>query len=453
MTTLIHNTTIITCVDGEPQVLSEHDILIVGHVISAVQPTGAIEAGQADEQIEGDRYLVIPGLVNTHHHLYQTLTRGLKAVQDAPLFTWLTELYKRWQHVDYHAVKTAAKVSIAELLLSGCTTTNDHFYLFPQGSDVRLEAVLEAAEELGIRIHACRGSMTLGQSMGGLPPDNCTERDDSVLEDCRRAVEQFHDPGEHSMRRIDLAPCSPFNVSTELFRDTRELARSLGVLLHTHAAETKDEEKYCLERFGVRPIAYLHEHGWLGPDVYLAHCVHLNDDEIKLIAQTQTGVSYCPCSNMRLASGIPPIQKLIEQGAKVGIGVDGSSSNDGGNVLAEARQALLLQRLNGSAQQFKVADAFKLATIGGAACLNRPTLGHIAPGASADLALYRRDDIAFAGAVEQDPLAALILCHAPRADKVFVNGKVVVSDGRLVHVDETELAGELNQIVAKSFRS
>ncbi len=451
MTTLIHNTTIITCVDGEPQVLSDHDILIDGPVITAVRPTGVIEPGKADETIEADRYLVIPGLVNTHHHLYQTLTRGLKAVQDVPLFTWLTELYKRWQHVDYHAVKTAAKVSIAEMLLSGCTTTSDHFYLFPEGSDVRLEAVLEAAEELGMRIHACRGSMTVGQSMGGLPPDNCTERDDSVLEDCRRAVEQFHDAGEHSMRRIDLAPCSPFNVSPELFRDTRELARSLGVLLHTHAAETKDEEKYCLDRFGVRPIAYLHEHGWLGPDVYLAHCVHLSDDEIKLIAQTQTGVSYCPCSNMRLASGIPPIQQLIEQGAKVGIGVDGSSSNDGGNVLAEARQALLLQRLNGSAQQFKVADAFKLATIGGASCLNRPTLGHIAPGASADLALYRRDDIAFAGAVEQDPLAALILCHAPRADKVIVNGKIIVNDSRLVHVDETELAAELNQIVRAKF--
>jgi len=451
MTTLIHNTTIITCVDGEPQVLSDHDILIDGPVITAVRPTGVIEPGKADETIEADRYLVIPGLVNTHHHLYQTLTRGLKAVQDVSLFTWLTELYKRWQHVDYHAVKTAAKVSIAEMLLSGCTTTSDHFYLFPEGSDVRLEAVLEAAEELGMRIHACRGSMTVGQSMGGLPPDNCTERDDSVLEDCRRAVEQFHDAGEHSMRRIDLAPCSPFNVSPELFRDTRELARSLGVLLHTHAAETKDEEKYCLDRFGVRPIAYLHEHGWLGPDVYLAHCVHLSDDEIKLIAQTQTGVSYCPCSNMRLASGIPPIQQLIEQGAKVGIGVDGSSSNDGGNVLAEARQALLLQRLNGSAQQFKVADAFKLATIGGASCLNRPTLGHIAPGASADLALYRRDDIAFAGAVEQDPLAALILCHAPRADKVIVNGKIIVNDSRLVHVDETELAAELNQIVRAKF--
>ena len=451
MTTLLRNATIITCVDGEPQVLTDHDILIDGHAIAAVQPTGAIEPGQADETIDADRYLVIPGLVNTHHHLYQTLTRGLKAVQDAPLFTWLTELYKRWQHVDYHAVKTAAKVSIAEMLLSGCTTTSDHFYLFPENSDVRLEAVLEAAEELGMRIHACRGSMTVGQSKGGLPPDNCTERDDSVLEDCQRAVEQFHDADEHSMRRIDLAPCSPFNVSTELFRDTQELARSLGVLLHTHAAETKDEEKYCLERFGVRPIAYLHEHGWLGPDVYLAHCVHLSDDEIKLIAQTQTGVSYCPCSNMRLASGIPPIQKLIEQGAKVGIGVDGSSSNDGGNVLAEARQALLLQRLNGNAQQFKVADAFKLATIGGASCLNRPTLGHIAPGASADLALYRRDDIAFAGAVEQDPLAALILCHAPRADKVFVNGKIVVNDGRLVHVDETELACELNQIVSAKF--
>ncbi len=451
MTTLIRNTTVITCVDGEPQVLQGHDILIEGHVISAVKPTGEIEAAQVDEAIEGRQHLVIPGLVNTHHHLYQTLTRGLKAVQNAPLFRWLAELYKCWQHVDYNAVKVAAKVSIAEMLLSGCTTTSDHFYLFPQGSDVRLEAVLEAAEELGIRIHACRGSMTVGRSKGGLPPDNCTEPDAGVLEDCRRAVEQFHDSDPHSMRRIDLAPCSPFNVSTELFRDTADLARSLGVLLHTHAAETKDEEQYCLERFGTRPIAYLQEHGWLGPDVYLAHCVHLSDDEIELIARTKTGVSYCPCSNMRLASGIPPVQQLLRSGAKVGIGVDGSSSNDGGNLLAEARQALLLQRLNGCDEQFKVADAFKLATIGGASCLNRPTLGHISPGASADLALYRRDDIAFAGAVEQDPLAALILCQAPRADKVFVNGKLVVNDGRLVHVDETELANELNQIVSAKF--
>lgn len=453
MITHIRNATVITCVDDEPQVLVGHDILVENHIIAAVGPAGTLQAETVDETVDAARHLVIPGLINTHHHLYQTLTRGLKCVQNAPLFTWLTELYKRWQHMDYEAIKIAAKVSIAELLLSGCTTTSDHFYLFPKGSDVRLEAVLEAAESLGIRIHACRGSMTLGLSAGGLPPDSCVEKDDEVLADCRRVVELYHDGSPHSMRRIDLAPCSPFNVSTDLFRETQRLARSLGVLLHTHAAETRDEEAFCLERFGMRPMQYLQEHGWLGPDVYLAHCVHLNDEEIRLLAETQTGVAYCPSSNMRLASGIPPVQALVRAGAKVGLGVDGSSSNDGGHLLAEARQGLLLQRLNDDDAQFEVAEAFKIATVGGAACLNRPTLGRIAPGASADLAMYRRDDIAFAGAVEQDPLAALILCQAPRADKVMVNGKLVVNDGHLTTSDETALARQLNDIVATSFRS
>ena len=453
MIILIQNATVITCVGDEPQVLVGHDILVKDHVIAALGPTGTLQADGVDETLDATRHLVIPGLINTHHHLYQTLTRGLKCVQNAPLFTWLTELYKRWQHVDYEAIKIAAKVSIAELLLSGCTTTSDHFYLFPKGSDVRLEAVLEAAESLGIRIHACRGSMTLGQSAGGLPPDSCVEKDDEVLADCRRVVELYHDGAPHSIRRIDLAPCSPFNVSTDLFRETQQLARSLGVLLHTHAAETRDEEAFCVERFGMRPMQYFQEHGWLGPDVYLAHCVYLNDEEIRLLAETQTGVAYCPCSNMRLASGIPPVQALVRAGAKVGLGVDGSSSNDGGHLLAEARQGLLLQRLNEDDTQFDVAEAFRIATVGGAACLNRPTLGRIAPGASADLAMYRRDDIAFAGAVEQDPLAALILCQAPRADKVMVNGKLVVNDGHLTMSDETALARQLNDIVATRFRS
>lgn len=451
MSTLIRKTTVVTCVGQDVVVLRNHDVLIDGHVISALQPTGAVDARKVAAVIDGERHLVIPGLINTHHHLYQTLTRGLKAVQDAPLFTWLTELYKRWQNVDYNAIKTAAKVSIAELLLSGCTTTSDHFYLFPRNSDVRLEAVLEAADELGIRIHACRGSMTLGESHGGLPPDVCTEDDDRVLADCTRTVERFHDPGPHALRKIDLAPCSPFNVTPELFKQTRLLARSQGVLLHTHAAETQDEEAYCLERFGVRPIQYLQEHDWLGPDVYLAHCVHLSDEEIKLLAETQTGVSYCPSSNMRLGSGIPRIRALLDSGARVGLGVDGSSSNDGNNVLAEARQALLLQRVANGAEHFRVAEAFRLATLGGAACLNRPTLGFVGPGASADLALYLREDIAFAGAVAHDPLAALILCHAPRADKVFVHGRLVVENGRLVTADEHKLARELNELVAMRF--
>ena len=452
MTTLIRNATLITCVDDEPQVLVGHDLVVADHIITAVGPTGTLEAETVDETLNAGDHLVIPGLINTHHHLYQTLTRGLKCVQDAPLFTWLTELYKRWQNVDYEAVKTAAMVSISELLLSGCTTTSDHFYLFPQGSDVRLEAVLEAAETLGIRIHACRGSMTLGQSAGGLPPDSCVETDELVLADCQRVVERYHDPSPHSMRRIDLAPCSPFNVSTDLFRETQRLARSLGVLLHTHAAETRDEEAFCLERHGMRPIQYFQEHNWLGPDVYLAHCVFVDQNEIELLAETETRVAHCPCSNMRLGSGVPPILEFIRRGVTVGIGVDGSSSNDGGHVLAEARQALLLQRLGDEGLAFRVADAFKMVTIGGANCLSRPALGRIAPGASADLAFYRRDDIAFAGAVEQDPLAALILCHAPRADKVMVNGKWVVDDGYLVTADETALARQLNEIVAAKFR-
>ncbi len=451
MITLVRNTTVITCRDRDPVVLAAHDVLVQGGVIQAVQPTGSIDGRKVDALVEGGRHLVIPGMINTHHHLYQTLTRGLKAAQNAPLFAWLTELYTRWQHVDYRAVKIAAKVSIAELLLSGCTTTSDHFYLFPAGSDVRLEAVLEAAEELGIRIHGCRGSMTLGRSAGGLPPDNCTERDDAVLADCQRVAEQFHDPDPLAMRKIDLAPCSPFNVTTALFCETQKLARSLGLLLHTHAAETRAEESFCLERFGVRPIQYLEQHGWLGPDVYLAHCVHLNDDEIRLLSSTQTGVACCPSSNMRLSSGIPPACRLLAAGAKVGLGVDGSSSNDGGNMIGEARQALLLQRVLGSPEQFTVADAFRAATRGGADCLNRPALGRLEAGAAADLAMFRRDDIALAGAVEQDPLAALMLCHAPRADKVMVAGQWVVNDGQLTRVDQWTLADALNTIVAERF--
>ncbi len=451
MTTLLKDTTVITARGDDVVVLEHHDIVLDSHEIVAVQKTGAVDGRKVKNIVDASKHLVIPGLINTHHHLYQTLTRGLRPVQDAKLFTWLVELYKRWQFVDYEAVKLAAKVSIAEMLLSGCTTTSDHFYLFPQGTDVRIEAVLEAAEELGMRIHACRGSMTVGESKGGLPPDICTEVDADVLADCQRAVERFHDPDPHALRKIDLAPCSPFNVSSELFAETARMARSLGVLLHTHAAETVDEEVYCQERFGVRPIRYLADHGFLGSDVYLAHCVCLDTDEIRLLAETGTGVAHCPCSNMRLGSGIPPVRELIAAGVKVGLGVDGSSSNDGGNALAEARQALLLQRVEHGADAMGVADAFRLATVGGAACLNRPTLGRIAEGCTADLALYRADDIALAGSVAQDPLGALMLCHVPRADQVYVHGRLVVYDGRLYTADETRLATDLNAVVAARF--
>lgn len=437
-----------------PVVLRDCRMVIVDGVIremgAAAGPLGPERA--EDEVIDAKKHLVIPGLINTHHHLYQSLTRGLKCVQDAPLFGWLTQLYQRWRHLTYDAVRDAATVSLAELMLSGCTTSSDHFYIFPQGSDARLEAVLEAAEGLGIRIHACRGSMSVGQSHGGLPPDDCVQSEREILDDSVRVIERFHDASPLAMRRIDLAPCSPFSVSGELLRDTAVLARERKLLLHTHAAETLDEERYCLEKFGVRPIRFLQEAGWLGNDVYLAHCVHLSDDEISLLAETRTGVAHCPCSNMRLGSGIPPIRKLLDRKAKVGLGVDGSSSNDGGHLLAEARQALLLQRVCGGAEAMRVAEAFRLPTLGGAEVLNRPALGNLDVGQAADLAMFRADDVAFAGAVAQDPLAALMLCHAPRVDRLIVAGRTVVKDGEVMGLDLPKLIERFNKLVAERFR-
>lgn len=437
---------------GKPVVLADHSIRIDGGFIVDVAPTASIVAVDAGEVIDARNHLVIPGLVNTHHHLYQSLTRGLKSVQDAPLFGWLTALYQKWKHLDYETVKLASQISIAELLLSGCTTTSDHFYVFPRGSDVRIEAVLEAAESLGIRIHACRGSMSVGQSKGGLPPDACVQDEADILTDCGRVLEQFHDPRPGSMRRIDLAPCSPFSVSEGLSRDTAALARQHGALLHTHAAETLDEEKYCREKFGMRPIEWLDKLDWLGTDVYLAHCVHLSDADIDRLAETHTGIAHCPCSNMRLGSGIPQIRRLLAAGARVGLGVDGSSSNDGNHLLAEARQALLLARVAGGADAMTVAQAFTLPTLGSAAVLNRPELGNIAPGSAADLAMYRRDDIALAGAVEQDPLGALMLCHVGQADRVLVNGRTVVMDGRITTLDIPQLVDRFNARVRTAFR-
>ncbi|MFQ5412777.1 MAG: amidohydrolase family protein, partial [Phycisphaerae bacterium] len=317
MRTRIENGTVICHRGGRPVVLYDHTIEIEGGTIAGVSPSETpnsqkVKKSKSQNEDVGDvrvidasRHIVVPGLVNTHHHLYQSLTRGLKCVQDAPLFDWLTALYQRWRHLDFASVKAAAQISIAELQLSGCTTTSDHFYVFPQGSDVRIEAVLEAAESMGMRIHACRGSMSVGVSAGGLPPDDCTQTEDEILADCVRALDRFHDPAPLAMRRIDLAPCSPFSVSPELLRETAALARERGAMLHTHAAETLDEQRYCVERFGVRPIELLDRAGWLGPDVYLAHCVHLDASDIRRLAETNTGVAHCPCSNMRLGSGIP----------------------------------------------------------------------------------------------------------------------------------------------------
>ncbi len=456
MTICIHDTTVITCRDGAAEVLDHHSVLIEGKAIAQVGPVDEIAAAMRDnpavERFDGRNHLVIPGLVNTHHHLYQSLTRGLKCAQDAELFDWLTALYTRWRHISHESVKMAAQVSMAEMLLSGCTTTSDHFYIFPKGTDARIESVLEAADAVGMRIHACRGSMSVGQSGGGLPPDDCVQDEDAILRDCERAIDAWHDADPLAMRRIDLAPCSPFSISADLLKETAAFARERNVLLHTHAAETRDEERYCVEKFGQRPIPYLQSCGWLGPDVYLAHCVHLDDADVEALVATQTGVAHCPCSNMRLGSGTARIVDLLAKGGKVGLGVDGSSSNDGGNVLAEARQALLLQRVSAGAAAMTVADAFRVATVGGAKVLNRAKLGRAVAGNAADLAMYRADDIALAGAVAQDPLGALMLCQVGRADRVMVNGRWVVAEGRLTQVDEQKLAADLNQVVAAGFR-
>lgn len=415
------------------------------------EPGEAVGPAERVDTIDGANWLIIPGLVNTHHHLYQSLTRCMPSVQSAGLFDWLVGLYPRWQHIDYAAVRHAATISLAELLLGGCTTTSDHMYLFPPESDVRLEAVLEAAETLGIRIHACRGAMSLGKSAGGLPPDACVEHEDRVVMDCERVIALHHDPSPMSMRRIDLAPCAPFNVTPELFDKLRDMAREHGLGLHTHIAETLDEQRFCLDRYGIRPVEYLRRHEWLGDDVYLAHCVHLNEEEIRLFAETGTAVAHCPCSNMRLGSGVAPIRAMLDAGVRVGLAVDGSSSNDGGNLLAEARQAMLLQRAHGGPTAMTPAEAFRLATVGGADVLRRPELGRLEPGAAADFAVYDVRDVAFAGAVAQDPLGALMMCHAPRPARVVVGGRSVLDSGHIAGIDLPQLVSDFNQLVRRRF--
>jgi len=469
---IVHDTTLITPSDAGVSTLPNHSLLFHAGQVAELGPAAnyrrEIDDGRFDEVIDGRRRITIPGLINTHHHLYQSLTRCLTVVQNRRLFDWLVGLYPYWRGLDYKAVNVAARASIAELLLHGCTTTSDHFYMKSRDAAVQMEAVLDAAETLGLRMHLCRGSMTLGESNGGLPPDDCVEKDADVLDDCRRVLELFHDPADLSMRRIDLAPCSPFNCTRELLRDTVALARAHEtVLLHTHLAETLEEERFCLERYGCRPVQYLADLDFLGPDVYLAHCVYLNDDEIKQFAETGTRVSHCPTSNMRLSSGIAPIQKLLAAGVRVGLAVDGASSNDGGNLLAEARQALLAARARSAMAHaaghdaikpsendrlLTAAEAFNLATTGGAKCLRRPVLGHLNPGAAADFAMFRSDDVALAGAYAQDPLASLILCDAPRADSVYVAGKEVVRKGRIAALDEYKLAEQLNKLVTERFR-
>jgi cytosine/adenosine deaminase-related metal-dependent hydrolase len=371
-------------------------------------------------------------MVNTHHHLFQNLTRVVPPAQNAPLFGWLQTLYPVWSHLGPEHIYWSTVLGLAELALSGCTTSSDHLYLYPNGA--KLDDSMAAAADIGVRFHGTRGSMSIGESKGGLPPDNLCEDEAAILADSQRVVEAFHNPARHAMQRVALAPCSPFSVSMDLMRETADMARSLGVGLHTHLAENVEDVDYSLAQFGMRPGDYAEAVGWTGDDVWHAHCVQLDAAEIDLFARTGTGVAHCPCSNMRLASGIAPVRSMIDQGVKVGIGVDGSASNDSGHMLNEVRQAMLLQRVCKDGDTLNARQTLALATRGGAAVLGRDDIGILAPGYAADITAFDRRTIDFAGS-DWDPLASLLFCGPVKANHTVINGRHVVANGQLATMD------------------
>ncbi len=441
-TLLIKNASILVTMDKARREIEDGAVLVNDNVIEVVGPTGELPA-QADHIIDASGMIVLPGLVNTHHHLYQTLTRCLLQVQDAPLFDWLKTLYPIWANLTGEAVYISALVGLAELLLSGCTTSTDHLYIFP--NDVQLDDEIRAAQDLGIRFQPCRGSMSLGKSEGGLPPDSVVEEEEAILADCLRLIEEYHDPRPYAMTRISIAPCSPFSVTPELMRESASLARQYGLHLHTHLAETLDEEEFCLERFGKRPVQYAADLGWVGPDVSYAHGVYLNQEEIRLLAQEGTGVAHCPTSNMRLGSGIAPVREMLDAGMKVGLAVDGSASNDSSHMLAEARMAMLLQRVRGGPQALSAREALEMATLGGANLLGRDDIGSLGPGKAADLVAIDLGRLEYAGA-QHDPVAALLFCAPVKVDLSIINGRVVMEDGRIVGMDMERVIRRHNEM-------
>lgn len=395
-----------------------------------------------DHIIDAKGCVVTPGLVNTHHHLFQSMTKAVPGGQDALLFGWLQTLYPIWSRMGPEEIFTSAQSGLAELALSGCSTCADHLYMYPNGA--RLEDTINAANSLGMRLHATRGSMSVGQSKGGLPPDQLVENEADILEDCIRVIDRFHDAADGAMIRIGLAPCSPFSVSRELMQDTAILARDKNVMLHTHLAENDEDIAYSLEKYGCRPGQYAQELGWVGEDVWHAHCVKLNPAEISLFAHTGTGVAHCPCSNCRLGSGIAPVRQLLDAGVKTGLGVDGSASNDSGDLLGEARQSLFLQRVANGADSLSAREALEMATRGGARVLGRQDCGELSKGKRADIAIWSMDGIETAGA--WDPVAALILCGPHRVRDLFVDGQAVVQDKRLVRVELAEIIARQNRL-------
>ncbi len=448
-TLLVRHADLLLTMDNVRRRIPDGALFVRDNVIEAVGPTVELPS-RADSVIEARGKIVLPGLINTHHHLYQTLTRAVPAAQNANLFNWLKTLYPIWAGLTSEAVYVSALVGMAELVLSGCTTASDHLYIFP--NDARIDDEIRAAQEIGLRFHASRGSMSLGESQGGLPPDGVVEDEDHILRDTQRAIETHHEAQRYGMIRIVVAPCSPFSVTPDLMRESADLARSYSVQLHTHLAETLDEEQFCLAQFGHRPVGYADQLGWVGDDVWYAHGVHVNAAEIQVLSRTGTGVCHCPSSNMRLASGIAPVRAYRDHGVRVGLGVDGSASNDSSHLLGEARQALLLGRLSpgqphaaGDPDGLTARDVLEMATLDGASVLGRDDVGSLAPGMAADFIAFDLNRLDFAGALH-DPAAALVFCTPPRVDLSVINGRVVVEDGRLTTVEIEPIIERHNRI-------
>ena len=455
-TLLIKNIDTLVTMDDQRRELKTASIFIQNGFIQAIGDVAAFPHS-ADEVLDLSGHIVFPGFVNTHHHFYQTLTRAVPKAQNANLFNWLVTLYPIWARMTPEDIRISTQTALSELALSGCTTASDHLYLFPNGS--RLDDEIQAAAEVGLRLHASRGSMSLGQSQGGLPPDSVVDTEEEILKDSQRLIETYHDPKPGSMVQIVLAPCSPFSVTGDLMRQSAELARTYGIHLHTHLAETQDEEDFCIEKFGHRPVAYMQEVNWIGEDVWFAHSVHVDHDEIRLYANTGCGVAHCPGSNMRLASGIAPIVEMLTAGVKVGLGVDGSASNDSSHLLGEARLAMLLARLDAGLRGASRSDeeapplmtarqALEIATRGGAAVLGRDDIGSLAEGKCADLFAINLNRLDYAGALH-DPVAAALFCAPQTVDFNIVGGKMVVKDGQLATVDVPRLVQKHNSAAAR----
>ena len=452
-TLLIRNARLLVTMDAQRREIADGGVFVRDNVIDFVGPSAELPA-HADVVIDARDQVVFPGLINTHHHMYQTLTRVVRQAQDCELFDWLRTLYPIWARLTPEMARTSTQTACAELLLSGCTTSSDHLYVFPNG--VRLDDTLEAALDVGMRFHAARGSMSVGESAGGLPPDSVVESEGAILKDSQRLIERWHDPRRFAMQRIVVAPCSPFSVSRDLMRDAAALAREHGVSLHTHLAENDFDIAYTREKFGCTPAEYAEQLGWLGPDVWHAHCVKLDAAGIALFARTGTGVSHCPGSNTRLASGIAPIRAMRDAGVPVSIGVDGSASNDSGHMLGEVRLSLLLQRVahgmtHGPAhgpRAMTAREALEIATLGGARVLGRDDIGALAPGMAADIVSVSLSEVGMAGA-GHDPLAALLFCHVPRVTNSVVNGKLLVRDGELKTLDLPKLIEQHNRFASQ----